>query len=251
MSTQRKVPDWVTELPCAHRGLHTQGAEVPENTLLAFRKACEAGYAIEMDVYQLADGGIVVFHDGTLTRLAGVDGKVIEQTTPYLTSLPVHGSGETIPTFEAALAEINGRSPIYVEIKASARPAGDFEAALIKILSQYEGEFMVESFASQPMAYFREYAPQMLRGQISCSYSWIKDPAAKPDLLKQMEESQPDYLAYDHREIDSEIQRIARERGIPIMAWTVTTEEQAEAALKKADNIVFELIRPEIPTRHG
>ena len=56
----------------AHRGLHGDG--IPENSLAAFRRACEAGYGIELDVHLTADEKLVVFHDDTLSRMCGTDG---------------------------------------------------------------------------------------------------------------------------------------------------------------------------------
>ncbi len=34
----------------AHRGLHDNASEAPENSMAAFEKAVEAGYGIELDV---------------------------------------------------------------------------------------------------------------------------------------------------------------------------------------------------------
>ena len=34
----------------AHRGLHTEDKQIPENSLPAFAAACDAGYGMELDV---------------------------------------------------------------------------------------------------------------------------------------------------------------------------------------------------------
>ncbi len=49
----------------AHRGLH-DGKSIPENSILAFEKAVEKGYGIELDITISKDNQIVVFHDETL-----------------------------------------------------------------------------------------------------------------------------------------------------------------------------------------
>ncbi|MBR0163277.1 MAG: glycerophosphodiester phosphodiesterase [Lachnospiraceae bacterium] len=54
----------------AHRGLHDNQTDAPENSLAAFRKAVEAGYGIELDVQITKDRQLVVFHDDTLARMA-------------------------------------------------------------------------------------------------------------------------------------------------------------------------------------
>lgn len=58
---------WLFSRPIAHRGLH--GIDVPENSLLAFQKAIDAGFPIEIDVRPIDDGTVVVFHDEKLTRM--------------------------------------------------------------------------------------------------------------------------------------------------------------------------------------
>ena len=62
----------------AHRGL--SGLE-RENTCPAFVAAgVKSYYGIETDVHITKDGKVIVFHDDTLTRLAGID-KVVEECT--------------------------------------------------------------------------------------------------------------------------------------------------------------------------
>ena len=56
----------------AHRGLHDNQSDVPENSMAAIRKAVEAGYGIEFDVQLTRDRIPVVFHDETLERVCGV-----------------------------------------------------------------------------------------------------------------------------------------------------------------------------------
>lgn len=47
----------------AHRGLHDNAGEAPENSMAAFCKAVEAGYGMELDVHVTKDGIPVIFHD--------------------------------------------------------------------------------------------------------------------------------------------------------------------------------------------
>ena len=60
---------WLTARPIAHRGYHDMNAAVWENTVTAFRRAVERGFAIECDVHLAADGMPIVIHDGDLRRL--------------------------------------------------------------------------------------------------------------------------------------------------------------------------------------
>ena len=76
----------------AHRGL---ALEAPENTLLAFLHAVNAGAThIETDVHASADGVAMVSHDPDLTRLVGRDVRVAQLTAAELRRVSLgHGQG--------------------------------------------------------------------------------------------------------------------------------------------------------------
>ena len=58
----------------AHRGF---SGKYPENTMLAFRKAIEAGAdGIELDVQLTQDGHVVIIHDETVDRTTNGTGDV-------------------------------------------------------------------------------------------------------------------------------------------------------------------------------
>ena len=73
----------------AHRGLH-KGMEIPENSMLAFQKAVEKGYGIELDITISKDNQIVVFHDETLNRLCNINGNIEEFDYAYLKKLKLY-----------------------------------------------------------------------------------------------------------------------------------------------------------------
>ena len=68
----------------AHRGLFDNQTDAPENSLAAFKKAVDAGYGIELDVQLSKDNRLVVFHDASLKRMCGVEGKVWDYTLEEL-----------------------------------------------------------------------------------------------------------------------------------------------------------------------
>lgn len=117
------VAQLVTRSPLdiAHRGA---SAELPENTLAAFRRALALGGAgIELDVHTTADGVPVVFHDATLRRLTGRPGRVARKTLAELRLLRVAGTDERIPTLREVLALVaapgrgRGRAVVQIELK--------------------------------------------------------------------------------------------------------------------------------------
>ncbi len=87
----------------AHRGLATP--EAAENTLAAFKNALDAGAThLETDVQATKDGVAVLFHDNTLTRVAGVDIDVRQCTFEQLQLIELPGG--PIPSLEQALLQL-------------------------------------------------------------------------------------------------------------------------------------------------
>ncbi|MBW3605210.1 MAG: glycerophosphodiester phosphodiesterase [Actinobacteria bacterium] len=81
-------------LAIAHRGGSVNGTE---NTIASFGRAVELGYRyLETDVRVTADGELVVFHDGTVERVAGVEGRVQDLTWRELSELRI-GGREPVP----------------------------------------------------------------------------------------------------------------------------------------------------------
>ena len=136
---------WVTTKLIAHRGFHDNNSNAPENSLAAFKLAIENGYAMEMDVQMSSDGVLVVFHDDTLTRVCGVEGKIAQTPIEELKKLHLYNSNEQIPTMEEFLNLVDGREPILIEVKDHAN-IGELEQKLTDMLHNYKGEFIIESF---------------------------------------------------------------------------------------------------------
>lgn len=104
------MPNAVLTVPklIAHRGA---SADAPENTLAAFRLAKEQGASwLEFDAMISADEMVLLHHDDSLARCAGLD--VIVSDTPYarIAGLDAGGwfapayRGEAVPTLKQAMA---------------------------------------------------------------------------------------------------------------------------------------------------
>ena len=77
-------------LNIAHRGF---SGNYPENTMLAFKKAIEAGAdGIELDVHFSKDGEIVVIHDERVDRTSDGEGYVVEFTYEELSKFDASSS---------------------------------------------------------------------------------------------------------------------------------------------------------------
>jgi glycerophosphoryl diester phosphodiesterase len=87
-------------LAFAHRG---GAAHAPENSWRAFEHAVGLGYRyLETDLQATADGVLVAFHDKTLTRVCGQDGRVCRLSYAELSAARIDGT-EPIPVLEDLL----------------------------------------------------------------------------------------------------------------------------------------------------
>ena len=236
---------WLVEIPIAHRGLHDKN--IPENSLSAFSKAIEKGYAIELDVQLISDGTVVVFHDKSLSRLIGNDGYVKFLNKEDLKILKFKNSKEHIPTLKEVLELVDGKTPLLIEIKNEAK-VGKLEQSVIDLLKNYKGDFAVQSFNPFSLQYFKNHAPVILRGQLSGSFKGEKLSFIKKFLLKRMalnkNVSEPNFISYESTTLPNRF--VKKYKNIPLLAWTVRSKEEYMKVIKYCDNIIFENFIPEI-----
>ncbi len=236
---------WLVETPIAHRGLHDKKA--PENSLAAFKNAIDKGYNIELDVQMLSDGTIVVFHDESLSRMTGNDGYVKFLTKEDLKILTLKDSKECIPTLEEVLEFVDGRAPLLIEIKNTSK-VGELEQKVKDILKNYKGEFAIISFNPRVLAYFKEHAPKMLRGQLAGSFKGEKLGFFKKIALRSMlmtkKEDLADFILYEAKSLPC--MYVRKFKRLPLIAWTVKSQSEYLRVVKYSDNVIFEGFEPKI-----
>lgn len=233
------------EVKFAHRGLHDGGRA--ENSISAFRAAKEAGFGIELDVRLSKDGELVVFHDNTLNRVCGVDGKVIDYTADELSKMSLSGTADGIPLFSDVLKLIDGSVPLLVEIKMEPGEKG-IAAKLAEIIDGYHGDYIVESFNPIALAEFAKLKPEIPRGILSMQYS--KEERFRGKLLYTLILEnmllnflyRPDFIAYEKGGAKNSILRLIRKNfGTPLFAWTVKSADEEEKAISDGfDSVIFE-----------
>ena len=86
----------------AHRGVF-DNKSIPENSMLAFQKALDLNYNIELDVQLTKDSVLVVFHDESLERMCHDNRLVQECTYQELRKLKLLDTKERIPTLKEVL----------------------------------------------------------------------------------------------------------------------------------------------------
>ena len=233
----------------AHRGLHDNETDAPENSMAAFRKAVEAGYGIELDVQLTKDRIPVVFHDETLNRVCGVDDKVRDYTYEQLQGFLLCNSREKIPKFESFLKMVNGRVPLIVEIKIHENP-NTVCKEVDKILKEYHGVYCIESFHPLAVNWYKLHRPEVVRGQLSSNFVKEGRPKRADESLVQYLVTnficKPDFVAYNHHSKYNISRLICRYfyRALSV-AWTIKSQEELDAAKKDFDLFIFEGFMPE------
>lgn len=232
----------------AHRGLHDNRTEAPENSMAAFRRAVEGGYGIEMDIQLTRDKIPVVFHDFTLKRVCGAEGKVSDYTFEELQKFRLCNSSEKIPSFEQVLRLVDGKVPLIVEFKVeltdtSLCPIAD------RILREYKGLYCMESFNPLAVFWYRRHHKAVMRGQLSDAFLREKEYCG---LLYFLLENllfnfitKPDFIAYNHKFQSKTSRKLCR--GLyhnTAVAWTIQSEEELDEAKKHFDIYIFDSFVP-------
>lgn len=121
-----------------------------------------------------------------------------------------------------------------------------------EVLSGYAGPVAVMSFDPDLIAAVRDAAPALVRGIVAeRSYShpeWnLLSPSQKRSLawLLHAPRSRPQFIAYSIKDLPAAPPLMARALfGLPLLTWTVRTEENRRRAARWADQIIFEGWRP-------
>ncbi len=237
---------WLVNRYIAHRGLHD--TEHPENSLSAFQNAIDNGYAIEIDVREIGDGTVVVFHDDTLKRISGMDGYVKNiPTKDNLKKYKLNGTKESIPTLKQVLKLVNGQVPLLIEIKNNDK-VGSLEESVLAELKKYKGEYAVQSFNPYVLEWFKKNAPEIWRGQLASKFKNEKMGCIKKFLLSRMalnkKVSEPHFISYKFNEIPRVCS--TKFKGLPLITWVVSSQHDYMSVVKKCDNIIFEGFTPKI-----
>lgn len=222
----------------AHRGLHGSGRV--ENSRAAFRAAIERGDGIECDVQMSVDGTAFVFHDATLDRLTGEHGMLATLPAGSIGRVLLKGTDETIPSLEEMLALVGGRVPLLIEIKAPEALVGRLCLAVRRALEGYRGPVAVMSFNPQVGRWFSDHAPRITRGLV-ITEEGKQGLRGRSERHLALWRARPDFLAYDVRDLPSRFATAQRERGVPVLTWTVRGAAAEAVASDHADAPIYEI----------
>ncbi len=238
---------WIKKNDIAHRGLHSLDLKVPENSLLAFKKAVEQGYSIEMDLNMLKDGTIVVIHDFNFKRLTGLDQKANQLNYEDIKDLRLHHTNEKIPTLKEVLELVDGKVPLLIELKPFGH-INSFCHHFYEVIKDYPGKWAVFSFNPVVVRWFKKNQPQIIRGQISKFFTkddHLFQPAAY--MLKRMvfnTLTKPDFISYNVHDMPNKYIDKYKKKGLTIISFAARNQEELDFVRTHYDNIVFEYFIP-------
>lgn len=206
----------------AHRG---SSRSAPENTLAALRAAEEelADYA-EIDVQMTADGVVVLGHDASLRRVAGIDRSIGSMDWEELSRLdvgswfsPAYG-GERIPTLAEVLEFSLGRLRLNIEMK-DAGAASTLPEQVVELVRAYgyEEQCVITSTNLGYLGRVKELAPELKTGYVIA--------AAYGDYYSM---DVVDFISIRHTFVNPALVEKLHSQGKEVHVWTVNNRTDME-----------------------
>jgi len=224
--------------PTCHRGIHNNKT-IPENSIPAFKAAIEAEHGIEFDVQFTKDHQLVVFHDDDLSRMCGINKKVIDLTYDELSEIRLLDTDEKIPTLKEVLDLIDGRVPIIIEMKNALSMIRELPCKLYEVMKDYHGEYSIESFNPMYVGKYRKFDKTVARGVLSLKFGKIDGKKHQQVLAVILENllmnfiAKPDFIAYRYTDYKKLSFRLNRLLGATTVAWTIPENSDIHNKVKK------------------
>lgn len=217
----------------AHRG---SSKTAPENTMAAVEAAVEelADYA-EIDVQMTSDGVVVLGHDGTLKRVAGVNRAISSMTYEELEKLDVGGwfsreyAGERTPTLDEVMDFCKGKISLNIEIKNVGKDSG-LPEKVVELIREYgmEEQCVVTSTSLNYLKLVKGLAPELRTGYIIlAAYGNFYSNEAV------------DFISIRSSFVNETLVENVHAQGKAVHAWTVNTKSEMERLrMLGVDNVI-------------
>lgn len=208
-------------LVIGHRG--AMGHET-ENTLASIQKAIDLEVdMIEIDIFKIKSGEIVVFHDKLVDRLANATGRIEEYGISYVKQMVLDGN-HSIPLLQDVLNLIDNRVRLNIELKG----AGTCDSVnhILKYYIEKKGwpldNFLISSFKWEELREFRR-----INKDIPIAILTDGNPL---DAIAIAKELNAEAINPDFEQLDLEVATKIKEAGFNIYTWTVNEPSDIELA---------------------
>lgn len=173
--------------------------------------------------------------------MTGERGPVSSRRLEALRALTLADTSHHIPSLADILKETPKGTGLFIEVKTEG-PAGFFEEAIARELGTAPVAIM--SFNTDTVAWFQKWHPAIPCGQLSCRFDKDPMPWWKKFLLSRyVTGNRPDFAGHRWQDLPART-LLGFPLRIPVLAWTVTSPNDAQQALCHADNIIFEGFTP-------
>lgn len=224
----------------AHRGYYNNKKGIPENSVLAFKKAIDNNYLIELDVRLTKDQKLVVFHDDNLKRVCGVNKRVKDLTYIELLKYNLFDTTLKVPLFSDVIKLVNGRVPILIETKYHNR-YGVLEKILINELSNYKGLYAIQSFYPMSLLWLKRNTKDIPIGLLSSNFkndlNRLKSIIGKTLILDLFFKT--DFISYDVKGLPNNYLSYKRDKK-KIVIWTIKNKKDYDLARQYTGSLICE-----------
>jgi glycerophosphoryl diester phosphodiesterase len=146
---------------------------------------------------------------------------------------------------------VAGQVPLLIELKSHEDRDPRLVARAAEVLSHYAGPAALMSFDPAQIVALREIAPALPRGLVaerhrrgpgdSFAVGIRRTLAYVPDALR----TRLQFLAYGVKDLPGTVPWAARNLlGLPLLTWTVRSDDDRKRAARWADQMIFEGFRP-------
>lgn len=227
-----------------HRGIPSV---YPENTLISFQAALDAGVdGIESDLHWTADNPpqLVLLHDDTLERTTNCTGFVWNYTLAQLASCNANYASvfgdkfgfQPIPTFESIVALVAKKQVGFVlDLKAD----GHYAAAVCPILSKYGATDLAvfSAWSQDQIVDAAQNCPQAARQFLNES--------ALP-VWATHRQNGVDGFSLELQYLSPEFMKQAKAALFQVNAWTVDSDDDIETAINLGVTAILTNVAPNV-----
>lgn len=204
-------------LVIGHRG--AMGHET-ENTLASVQKALDLGVdMIEIDVFRIRSGEIMVFHDVRVDRLTNGVGEIEKYNVVQAKNLKLEGD-QRIPLLQEVLRLVDKKARLNIELKGV--NTTDRVNFIIESYIENQGwksdDFLISSFIWDELKQFRK-----INQEVPLAVLTEGNPLEAIPIAKELgaEAINPYYLT-----LNEEILNQIHEAGFKVYTWTVNDPEE-------------------------
>ena len=220
----------------AHRGF---SGNYPENTMLAFQKAYEAGCdGIELDVQFTKDKEIVIIHDEKINRTSHQKGAVKDFTYEELCQIDFSYKFDVpfqkIPTLREFLEWVQDKDILTnIELKTSIEPYPGIEEAVYALICEYhmQKKVILSSFNHVSVLKMKQLDESLVCGFLT--ECWLLHAGAYT-AFHHVEGYHPRFTALNQESVKE-----LKQNNVRIMTWTVNKKKDIQHMLElEVDGII-------------